>query len=103
MSKLNPEHDRVWPVLVSIVALLSICHSRPAAAQDNPQKFEITPYVAYRVGGSIDEQDGDGRVELNDSNAQRFMFDIMANHNGQYELIYARQSTDAGTPGVSGR
>jgi hypothetical protein len=82
-----------------IVALLSVCQSTPAAAQGKPLKFEITPYAAYRVGGSFDELDGDGRVELNDSNAQGLIFNIMANPNGQYEFIYARQSTDADTRG----
>ncbi len=70
-----------------------------AFAQDKPFKFEITPFAAYRVGGSFDQMDGDGRVELNDSNAQGFMFNIKANPNGQYEFLYSRQSTDARTEG----
>lgn len=99
MSLLNLEKNVVWPVSLLIAALLSICNSTPAAAQGKPLKFEITPYAAYRLGGSFDEKDGDGRVDLNDSNAQGLMFNIMANYNGQYELIYARQSTDADTRG----
>ncbi len=96
---MNPEKNIVWPVSLLIAALLSICHSAPVAAQGKPLKFEITPYAAYRMGGSFDEQDGDGRVDLSDSNAQGLMFNVRANHNGQYELIYARQSTDADTRG----
>jgi len=61
--------------------------------------IELTPFAAYRVGGSFEEKDGDGRVELNDSNAQGIMFNIKANPNGQYELLYSRQSTDARTEG----
>ena len=93
------DDNLVWPVWVVIAALLSVCQSRPAAAQVEPLKFEITPYAAYRLGGSFEEKDGEGRVDLNDSNAAGFMFNIMANHNGQYELIYARQNTDADTRG----
>ncbi|MDX2411496.1 MAG: outer membrane beta-barrel protein [Woeseiaceae bacterium] len=70
-----------------------------AFAQDKPFKFEITPFAAYRVGGSFEEMNGDGRVELNDSNAQGIMFNIKANPNGQYEFLYSRQSTDARTDG----
>jgi hypothetical protein len=70
-----------------------------AVAQEQSFKFEITPFAAYRVGGSFEEKDGDGRVELNDSNAQGIMFNIKANPNGQYEFLYARQSTDARTEG----
>jgi len=100
MSLLNPDKNVAWSVSLLIAALLSISHSTPAAAQDKQPKFEITPYAAYRLGGSFDEQDGDGRVEINDSNAQGLMFNIMANYSGQYELIYARQSTDADTRGI---
>jgi hypothetical protein len=51
------------------------------------------------MGGSFDEKDGSGRVELNDSSAAGIIFNVAANPNGQYELLYARQSTDADTQG----
>ncbi len=76
-----------------------LCLSTPSTAQEKQFKFEITPFAAYRVGGSFDEENGDGRVDLNDSSAQGIMFNIKANQNGQYELLYARQSTDAITEG----
>ena len=85
--------------LLAIFACALLCYYQPAAAQDKPFKFEITPFVAYRVGGSFEEKNGTGRVELNDSNAQGIMFNIKANPNGQYEFLYSRQSTDARTEG----
>jgi len=87
------------PVLVVVMAIASLLHSTPATAQDANFKFELTPFAGYRIGGSFEEKDGDGRVELNDSNAQGIMFNIKANPNGQYELLYSRQSTDADTAG----
>ncbi len=81
------------------LVLAVLCAASPATAQSEPYRFELTPYAAYRVGGSFDEKNGDGRVELNDSGAEGFMFNIMANPNGQYELLYTRQSTDADTRG----
>lgn len=83
----------------SLTTLVLLCLSTPSTAQGETFKFEITPFAAYRVGGSFDEKDGDGRVELNDSNAQGIIFNIKANPNGQYELLYARQGTDAITEG----
>jgi hypothetical protein len=87
------------PVVLVVVAIASLCHSKLAEAQGSNFKFELTPFAGYRVGGSFDEKDGDGRIELNDSNAQGIMFNIKANPNGQYELLYSRQSTDADTEG----
>jgi hypothetical protein len=79
---------------------IAIVLCTPAAAeQDESFRFEITPYAAYRMGGSFDEKDGSGRVELNDSSATGILFNIEANANGQYELLYARQRTDADTQG----
>lgn len=86
-------------LLLTSSALALLCHVGPATAQDKPFKFELTPFAGYRVGGSFDEKNGDGRVELNDSSAQGIMFNIKANPNGQYELLYSRQSTDANTEG----
>jgi hypothetical protein len=76
-----------------------VLHAAPLAAQDKPFKFELTPFTAYRMGGSFEERDSGARVELNDSNAQGITFNIKANPNGQYELLYSRQSTDARTEG----
>jgi hypothetical protein len=82
-------------ILLSTLALIAA----PLAAQEKSFKFELTPFAAYRIGGSFDETDGAGRVELNDSNAEGFMLNIKANPNGQYELLYSRQRTDASTQG----
>ena len=59
-------------------------------AQDKPFNFELTPFVAYSIGGDFEQKNGDGSVELNDSNAQGLMFNIKANPNGQYEFLYSR-------------
>jgi hypothetical protein len=74
-----------------------VLHAAPLTAEEPEPRFEITPYAAYRIGGSFNEKDGAGRVELNDSSAQGVLFNMAANPNGQYELMYARQSTDADT------
>ena len=80
-------------------AIVLLSFAVPAVAQNTASKFELTPFVAYRVGGSFSEEDGDGRVDLNESSAEGIMFNIRANPKGQYELLYSRQSTDATTRG----
>jgi hypothetical protein len=51
------------------------------------------------MGGSFEEKDTGARVALHDSSAQGITFNIKANPNAQYEFLYSRQSTDAGTRG----
>jgi len=70
------------------------------AAQESDLRFEITPFTAYRAGGDFQERDGSGQVALKDSDSMGIMLDIKAHPNGQYELLYAHQSTDADTRGV---
>ncbi len=83
----------------AMIAAVSLCHATPAVAQDKLFKFEITPYTAYRIGGQIDEQKGNGQFELNESAALGIMLDVGVNPNGQWELLYARQDTEAATQG----
>ena len=84
---------------VAIAAAACMACASPAAAQEQASKYELTPYAAYRMGGSFDEKDGPGRVDINDSSAEGLLFNIAANPNGQYEIIYARQRTDADISG----
>lgn len=86
-------------IITAWLTLFLLLHTASAKAQDKQFKFELTPFAGYRLGGRFDEKDGDSRVELNDSSAQGIMLNIKANPNGQYELLYARQSTDADTEG----
>ncbi len=87
------------PCLIAVVAAACFGWAMPAGAQEKSFRFAVTPYAAYRMGGSFDEKGGDGSVDINDSSAEGIMLNIAANRHGQYELIYARQRTDADTSG----
>lgn len=72
----------------------ALCATAAAQERERPPRFELTPYAAYRVGGEIDAEDGDGSFDFGDSNAYGLILDITANANGQWEVLYARQETD---------
>ncbi|HET7923526.1 MAG TPA: hypothetical protein VFL30_01445 [Rhodanobacteraceae bacterium] len=74
----------------------------PAAAQEPPFRFEITPYGAYRVGGEFEPQEAEpktaGGFELHEGNAEGLIFDIRTSEgNGQWEVLYAHQETELDT------
>lgn len=81
--------------------LLAFLLPLPSWAQDSEPalRFEIAPIAAYRFGGSFNEKGGDGKISLRDSETVGLALNVKANPNGQYEFIYARQSTDADTLG----
>lgn len=92
----NREKLMFTRTLPAVLVLLAT-DAAPLAAQESDLRFEITPFTAYRVGGDFQERDGSGQVALSDSDSQGVMFNIKAHPNGQYELLYARQSTEADT------
>ena len=74
----------------------------PAAAQEPPLRYEITPYFAYRVGGEFEPQQAEpkaaGGFELHEGNAEGLIFDIRTSEgNSQWELLYAHQETELDT------
>ena len=83
------------------VALLAVLpHGSEAVAGEGEYRFEITPYLGYRLGGSFDEQDGDRQFDLEDSDAQGLMLSGRVQPNTQWEVLYGRQSTEVDTEGL---
>ena len=80
-----------------------------AAAQEGQFRFEITPYAAYRVGGEFEPQQAEPKdatrsFELQEGNAEGLVLDIrtgagneLSGGNGQWELLYAHQTTELET------
>jgi hypothetical protein len=74
----------------------------PAAAQEPPFRFELTPYAAYRIGGEFepesapDDIDQNARhLDLHEGNAEGLILDILTHEgNTQWEALYAHQSTE---------
>lgn len=83
----------------TIAAIFILLFATQSSAQNESFKYELTPFAAYRMGGSFDEKDGSGRIDINDSSAAGFLLNIEAKPNGQYELLYSKQSTNARTQG----
>ncbi len=81
----------------ALVICLLLAMTTPASAQDKPLKFEITAFAGYRFGGHFEEMDGDAEFELHDSNAYGITLNILANPNGQWEVLYAHQGTELST------
>ena len=92
-------------ILQLVAAATAALATVPAAAQEPPLRFELTPYAAYRIGGEFEPQsapddiDPDGRYfELHEGNAEGLILDILTREgNTQWEALYAHQSTELET------
>jgi len=70
-------------------------------ASAEPPAAEITPYLGYRMGGSIDTDDPAGSYDLADASGFGLIVNFMPRKNTRVELLYARQDTDAVFDGVT--
>jgi opacity protein-like surface antigen len=78
--------------LLLVVGLVLLASN--AIAQE--KKFELTPFGAYRFGGTFNVEESNETYKLSDSSSYGVMLDIrQKKQNTQVEIIYSRQQTDA--------
>jgi hypothetical protein len=77
--------------LIGLVASAAQCS--PLWADTPPELFEITPFLGYRGGGSLDLESSDLDADVNAHASFAMAFDLRADGVTQYELFYARQES----------
>jgi hypothetical protein len=78
--------------VLSITLLVnSAVRAEPPASET--LQFEVTPFVAYRVGGDFQRIDNGQTVNVADRGSLALAFDVTGPDRTQYELFYDRQST----------
>lgn len=80
--------------------LTTLCLPGLTHAQEPEPRYEITPFAGYRVGGEFDDRDDFISLEAGESNAWGITVNGRADQNTQWEVLYARQSTDVDTLAV---
>jgi len=71
-----------------------------AYAAEQDLNVELTPYGAYRFGGTFQVIDTEGSYDLVDSPSFGLLVDIRQHANTQWEILYSHQQTDAETSGL---
>ncbi len=78
-----------------LAAALALLTAVPSFAQTSPGAFELTPYGGYRFGGTFEDVDGQGEVELDDDASFGLIMNFRESGNTQWEVIYSQQNTTA--------
>ena len=84
-------------VVLACVLTGVTCPAMRVVAQEPAFKFEITPFGGHRFGGELEQADGDGELELDESHSQGIVLNIAARIDGHWEILYARQDTTMST------
>ena len=74
--------------------MLAMLACTPAAAQQPFPRFEITPFAAYRIGGTFEDEDTGQDFELDENGGFGITLNMLADANTQYEFTWSRQATD---------
>ena len=94
---------KTLPKTMTLLLLLAaLSDVRPAAAQDAAFRFELTPFTAYRFGGTFEDSDTGDEFDLDDSRAYGFLLNGYVHPNGQWEFLYGRQETEIDTQSLAG-
>ncbi len=86
-------------IVTLFLSAVSFAQTAAGNLQTPAYKFEVTPFIGYRTGGQFDEINGDAEFKLTESESLGFLFNVAAYANGQYEFLYARQSTEVDSGG----
>lgn len=81
--------------LALALAVIGSLGTTAVQAADNDRTFELTPFGAYRFGGTFDVVDTDTSYKLDDSPSYGVIFNIRQQQNTQWEILYSSQQTDA--------
>ncbi len=80
------------PILASIATAAAL--PAPTASADE-LNVEITPFVAYRFGGTFDVEGSEASYRIDDSEAFGLLFNLRHSGNTQWEVLYSRQQSKA--------
>ncbi len=79
-----------------LVLLLSAFFLQPDSANaEDGWRFELTPFVGYRMGGQLDAEDDELDIELDDSVSGGLLLNWRHRDNTEWELHYSRQDSVA--------
>lgn len=84
-------------LLTTALSALLVCMGMSCASAADPTQrdIELTPFAGYTFGGTFDISDSDQSVDLDDAQGVGLLLDVRKDDNTQWEILYARHSTDA--------
>lgn len=95
---------RSWLAPLTVLALLTPASEARAA----DVRFEVTPYLGYRLGGGFDAEGPDGTssesIDVEDGSSWGIDVGLYGRPDGFYEFLYSTQSTglDSRDPALAG-
>ena len=81
--------------IAAVTGCFGLMAATIAEPADNALNIELTPYGAYRFGGTFDVVDSDTSYELADASTYGLIVNFRHQANTQWEVLYSREETEA--------
>ena len=80
--------------LLGITAILiAFVLTAQDVAAEQGRRFELTPFIGYRVGGSFEDKDTGESIDLDENGSYGLIFNIVEKAHTQYEFSWSHQDT----------
>ncbi|MGH8167360.1 MAG: outer membrane beta-barrel protein [Woeseiaceae bacterium] len=86
--------------MAAALLLADVSHGQELATNELP-KYSLTPFGGYTFGGEFKDEEDTVSVDVDDAAHFGLMFNIRESANTQWEIFYARESSEADTSEVS--
>jgi len=77
--------------VATVILLLSI--PVQVVVADSMPRFELTPFIGYRIGGSFENAESGESIDLDEHASYGLIFNMMEKANTQYEFGWSHQDT----------
>jgi len=71
----------------------------PTRAAEAGHRFQLTPFVGYRFGGTFEDQETGVDYDLEDSPSLGLILNFPSKGNTEWEIYYSKQSTEVDVAG----
>ena len=89
------------PRILALGILTTTVLADAAIAADDELSVELTPFGAYRFGGTFNVEGTSESYKLEDSSSFGLILNFPYRDNTQWEILYSRQETDATFSGAT--
>ena len=88
--------------MIRLISISGLCllAALPARAAERPYRYQITPFVGYRIGGDFEDKNSDAELEVDESSSYGLILNFPADAKTEWEIYVSRQPTELKTGGL---
>jgi len=95
----NSPLSRLLPAVASAVLAAAFIFPVTAHSEEKASRFQLTPFLGYRFGGTFEDRDTGDEYQLNNNPSYGLILNFPSRQPTEWEIYYSRQSTELDAAG----